>query len=220
MVIARYRSHIEGPEHALEQLVISSIADLFGERSSSWWAAASFPVGASRPDILLAAYEPRVRDLVESAPLHIDVVSCLYALRRAEAETISDRIKKPLKEVVEVLDLLAESEIARQSVSVYCLDPTWRRILPQIVSIEVKVKDWRRALQQAKLNLAFAHESYVALPEPIARRIAYHRDLISTSLGLISIDDDSGTILRQATRSSPSVLPYCFKVADAASKTN
>lgn len=220
MVISRYRSHIEGPEHVLEQIVISSIMDHFGDRSSSWWAAASFPIGASRPDILLAAYEPRVSNLVESTPLHVDVISYLYAVRRAKAETISARIKKPIREVMRVLDLLTDWEITKQSSSAYCLNPIWRRVLPRIVSIEVKVKNWKRAIQQAKLNLAFSHELYVALPEPVAKRIMIHKDFISTSLGLISLDDDRVTILQKATPSSPSVPYYYFKLAAAIARTN
>ena len=220
MVISSYRPRIDGPEYALERLLMGSIEGLLGGRPSGWWCAASFPVGASRPDILMATYEPHVRHLSQSAPLHINVISYLYGVRRARPETISARIRKPIIGVKQALDRLVDLGIAKKASTSFYLNPTWRRVLPRVVSIEVKVKNWQRAIQQAKINLAFSHEAYVAVPKSIAYRIVQDQDFTSTAIGLISLDGDTSSILRTPVPSLPSVPSYYFKIAAAVARTN
>lgn len=33
-----------------------------------------------------------------------------------------------------------------------------------VVTVELKIKDWKRALYQATINTVYAHESYIAMP--------------------------------------------------------
>jgi hypothetical protein len=220
VAIRRYGAYEDGPEMDIQRVLVCSLEDLFGINSKEWWQATSFPVGASRPDLLLAAYKPILNLLSESGSIHYDVISYLYGVRRARPETISARLGEPISKVVEVVDSLLSLEITGEVASSYYLNPEWRNVLPRIVSIEVKVKNWRRAIQQARLNLAFSHQTYIAMPERIAKRIITYPEIQSTSIGLISIRQDRVSILRNADKLKPSVPSYYYKIAGAIANTH
>jgi len=44
----------------------------------------------------------------------------------------------------------------------------------RVIAFEAKLSRWRDAMHQAYRNTCFAHESYVLLPEPVARRASAH----------------------------------------------
>ena len=48
----------------------------------------------------------------------------------------------------------------------------WMPLQNRLVAVELKLNRIEKALQQARANLGFAEESYVAFPMPTARRIA------------------------------------------------
>lgn len=48
----------------------------------------------------------------------------------------------------------------------------WMPLQDRLVAVELKLTRIEEALQQAKCNLGFAQESFVAFPMPVARRIA------------------------------------------------
>ena len=57
----------------------------------------------------------------------------------------------------------------------------------QIIAIEVKVKDWRRALQQATLYKLCANQVYIALWQKFLHRVNFE-DLKELGIGVISVD--------------------------------
>lgn len=67
-----------------------------------------------------------------------------------------------------------------------------------IVAIELKLRDWRRALAQACLNLRVSNFSYIALPEPIWDRInkSVYTASIEQGIGLLSVNGVTTLILR------------------------
>lgn len=67
-----------------------------------------------------------------------------------------------------------------------------------ICTIEIKIHDWRRAIEQAFLNLRVTDYSYVALPEMCW--IKLNRQLTDeaqgTGIGLISVDGYAKEVIR------------------------
>jgi hypothetical protein len=77
----------------------------------------------------------------------------------------------------------------------------WKRKQdPEIVAVELKLKDWRRAVWQAIQNRQIAKLSYIALPVSSMRPVD-DRVLRSVGLGLIGVEGDGATIFLQAKRS-------------------
>jgi hypothetical protein len=60
----------------------------------------------------------------------------------------------------------------------------------EVCAIEIKIHDWRRAIEQAFLNLRVADYSYVALPEMCCVRMngKLTDEVYGTGIGLISVD--------------------------------
>ncbi len=77
----------------------------------------------------------------------------------------------------------------------------WRRKgCPEIVAVELKLKDWRRAVWQAVHNRQIATVSYIALPVRSIRTVDA-RILRCLGLGLIGVERNDATIFLQAKRS-------------------
>jgi hypothetical protein len=84
-----------------------------------------------------------------------------------------------------------------------------------IASIELKLRDWKRALAQAYLNLRVSNYSYVALPEPIWNRIdkRIYTASIEHGIGLLSVDGVTKLVLRpeRSKRIQPQLRKNFFK---------
>jgi hypothetical protein len=116
--------------------------------------------------------------------------------------------------VVELLDDLVGIGVVSKQNHSYSLDATWRDILPEIVTVEAKVSNWRRAVDQAGRNRLFAHRSYVALPTAAAKRMQGSDPVRAWGIGIIAVRDD-GTVhvLRKARQHSPRVWTYYYQIA-------
>jgi len=70
----------------------------------------------------------------------------------------------------------------------------------RVIAIELKVQKWRRAIQQAYMDLRVSNYAFVALPESkwerIDRRI--YCDAYNYGIGLLSVDGDVRQIMRPA----------------------
>jgi hypothetical protein len=73
-----------------------------------------------------------------------------------------------------------------------------------IVAFEAKLARWRDAMHQAYRNTSFAHESYVLLPENVAKRaFEYAEEFDRRSVGLCYISDNRVIVLIQSARCQP-----------------
>ena len=96
----------------------------------------------------------------------------------------------------------------------------WMPLQNRLVAVELKLNRIEEALQQARANLGFAGESYVALPMPIAQRIAHDVNRWSSyfdhGIGLIGVQRQRCEILIAHTPPSsrqydPAVRLYCVE---------
>ncbi len=67
-----------------------------------------------------------------------------------------------------------------------------------LIAVELKLVDWKKAIHQASLDFRVANFSYIALPESIISRVnrkMYH-DLLNTGIGLISVDGNAKIMMK------------------------
>lgn len=85
-----------------------------------------------------------------------------------------------------------------------------------VIAIEAKLRDWRRALQQAYRNTSFASESYVLLPlEAVSRALANASDFTRRGVGVCVIEVDRLRVVHPARRHAEPLLPALSRRAAA-----
>lgn len=74
----------------------------------------------------------------------------------------------------------------------------------QIIAFEAKLKDWRKALDQAYRNTCFAHRSYVVLPEKAAlNAYRFVREFQYRGVGLCYLNGLECIILQEPEVNEP-----------------
>lgn len=202
-----------GPELTLEEALISNRAEFLDSRKT-WWLAASLRVGAGLPDLVAVHYDPTLRDVGPLRREAIEVLAYLRAVGQARRETVASRLGFSLASTeVGIASLLEAGAIASGETPLSLTD-RWRDVLPEVVAVEVKVSDWRRALIQASRNLIFAHRSFVAVPAGLADRVRNNPAFAQLGIGIIGIGEDGTTaVARRARRSAPRSWRYYYELA-------
>lgn len=214
MQVRYFRSQVVGPEIELENKLIPQLENIFSDLSPDCWAGAYLPLGSSRPDLLIAAYHPDISSLCDIPISATKILGCLKVIPRARAATLSAMTGIHAKQTVDYLGALEMVGVVKKQSQSYTLTHSWRNILPTVLSIELKVKDWRKAVYQAITNRTFTHMSLIALPESVATRIRNERVILKYGIGILSISDNCGAqIIRKPRRSKPQVWPYYYRLA-------
>jgi len=74
----------------------------------------------------------------------------------------------------------------------------------RVIAFEAKLTRWRGALRQAYRNRAFAHASYVVLPQPSAAKALIHRDEFERyGVGLCTVEMGRTRVLIAAQDARP-----------------
>jgi hypothetical protein len=77
-----------------------------------------------------------------------------------------------------------------------------------VIAIEAKLRDWRRALQQAYGNTAFASESYVLMPLVAIPRVLTHAiEFSRRGVGICVIEGECLRVVHPARRHAEPLLP-------------
>lgn len=214
MDIKYFRARRPGPEAIIENAVAKSIPDLFPSKTRPFWTAGSVPIGAGMPDLIVVSCEPQVFALTKVEMPTAHILAYLRAVGRARLETITNQIRRPEDVIVRCLNGLVEVEAVSSHSKTFSLSPAWRDILPEIVTIEAKVANWQKAIEQANRNRIFAHSSYVALPERVAHRVKTEELFRKLGIGLLSVNEHHEVdIVRRARRNQPRVWAYYYYLA-------
>jgi hypothetical protein len=173
------------------------------------------------PDLVAVSCEPQVFVLEKADMSSSQILAYLRAVGCARKQTIIERLPMPTKTLLRCLDDLVDLKAVSNVGDNFALLPVWRKILPEIVTIEVKVKNWKDAVTQAARNLIFSHRSFVALPELLALRVRLEPAFKQFGVGLLSVMDD-GTIstLRRSRRHQPLVWKYYYDIAFLVARYN
>jgi len=203
-----------GPEAVMETHLVSRLPKAFPKAQYPRWAAGSLPVGAGMPDLLIISCDPQVFTLTDFELPHSDILAYLKAVGCARFETIVERVKLPRKRAMRCLEILAEAGAVSEGRGIFSIVTLWRNILPEIIALEVKVQDWRKALDQAIRNSLFAHRTYVAMPTAVANRIKSQPVLRDFGVGLLAVEADGEIIVvRRAPWRQPRVWTYYYQLA-------
>lgn len=220
-----FRPRKLGPELIVEDAVAKHIPQLFSNNYERSWTAGSVPIGAGLPDLIIASYNPDVLKLSQIETSNCRILAYLRMTRFADLESLMRIVKIPRKKANTQIEWLLDEEVIFLKSKRFFLCPLWFKILPEIVTIEAKVTDWQKAIDQANRNRIFAHRSFIALPKNVAERIKKEPSLKKFGLGLLSVDKDNNvSVLRKGRRSNPFVWSYyyqlAFLVANNQRKTN
>ena len=197
----------------MQDVIVHRIPELFRPSSNSW-TAASLPLGAGIPDLVVVSYDPQVFALANVDLTAAQILAYLRAVGKVRLETIAERMGTSPEKLSSRLANLVEAEAVATSANTFSLAPLWRKILPEIITIEVKVANWKRAVEQAARNRIFAHLSFVALPEKVANRVREEPLLGLLGIGLISVSEEgSARVIRKPCRRRPTVWTYYYQLA-------
>lgn len=207
-----FRPRRPGPEILLQDSLVAGFHSLL-DSSKTWWVGGSLPLGASEPDLLAANYSIELNEARQIDNLEIELLAYLRAVREARIDTIASRLRMTLED--------AESRVSKLSAigaltrtSTVALTRHWRNVLPEVLTIEVKVSNWRRALVQASKNLVYSHYAYVAFPAPLATRVRYHSSFSRFGVGILAIADNGVvTVSRRPRRTNPRAWRYYYAIA-------
>lgn len=184
------------PHFQSEQLLVSEfIAFIFKTKNSSFQLQQEFEAGFGRPDVLLygtpiaraasdvkslAELNPRLAPLLSTAvSKKVQSLSTL-ALASGSSVISARRIAGELASI----DRLKMNDNSNQT---FKIRPILKPPFPQVVAIEAKLRDWRRALMQAYRYLQFSTESWVLLDHArAASAIKEHALFKSCGIGLAS----------------------------------
>lgn len=215
----QYGSLKQGPEAPLQRAVEGHLLDLFPQQDRLVWRAGSAPVGAGKPDIILAGCAPEVVALDHKDPRARALLAYLRMARKAKLATMSERLGYDAKSVSRSIDGLLESGIVLPENDSFRLSEPWRAVLPEIVTVEAKVGDWRRALNQAVRNQLFAHRSFIALPSNVASRAGEDEAFKRHGIGILSVENCASVrVLRHARRATPRIWLYYYLIASLAAE--
>jgi hypothetical protein len=205
----------------VQDAVARGIPSLLQSTANPVWTASCLPVGAGMPDLVAASYSPQVFALAQVERSNPDLLAYLRGAGPVRIETVAARVGISIRAATrQIGELLTAEVILSVSATAYALSPVWRDILPEIVTIEVKVADWQTAVAQAARNRIFSHRSFVALPGNVATRIRREKIVRQLGLGLIAVwPDRTVTLLRQPRRRRPVVWAYYYHIASTLARS-
>ncbi len=218
--INHFRPRRDGPERLMQDQIASRIPDLFSAPYPDVWAGASLPIGAGLPDLVISSFHRQVLALASVELTDAEVLAYLRAVGRAKLDTIAQRMSASKRSVERTLSALVEAQAVTTREDLFILSPLWRDILPEIMTIEVKVSNWQKAVEQASRNRIFAHRSFVALPDRVAERVREEELVGKLGLGVLAVSDAGDVrLLRKARRTQPLVWVYYYKLAAMLAKS-
>lgn len=97
-----------------------------------------------------------------------------------------------------IIGVLKKNNIIEEiSQNSYIINSEFKFPKLHFVSYELKLKNWKNAILQAKKNQLFSYKSYVVMPESIAKKLKdkYKKTFQLYNVGLISVNSDKYKIL-------------------------
>lgn len=206
------RKRRTGPEQKIENTTVLNVAKLFKTDCNLLWLGGSVPLGAGIPDVVAAVFKPELLNLSQIENPCLGILSYLRSSGSVKESTIVKRLSLPKKIVSSQLEMFQEIGAVGETGGVYRMQESWKNLIQEVVSIEAKVSDWKRAAQQAIRNKVFSHYSYIAFPEKVALRVKDQEVFRNNGLGILSIKDNELVMLKSARKSSSIVWEYYYKL--------
>lgn len=207
-----------GPEACLQFALESELSNLFRYDHEYVWSGGPITIGAGQPDLIVTSYKPELASLNRISLTAPNLLGYMRTVKYVTLEKLSLRLGVDRKSLEPALEELIESCIVSQSGNCFALEESWRDIFEDVIAIEVKVSNWRKAVCQAVRNTIVGHRSYVAVPPKVAVRVCEDEMVRLQGIGVISIGDEEIKIVRRARKTQPKVWSYYYKLAFLAAK--
>lgn len=219
MTVTYFRQRRKGPENAIEDAVAASACALFSGEDAGFWIAGSPTLGAGMPDLAVVVFRRQPTELESVSGAGAQVLAYLRTVRWACADRIAARLCVDGASVQATLSDLADRKMVGCVSGAYRLETAWRQPLREVVSVEAKVSDWRRAVAQASRNRVFSNRSFIALPESVALRVRREQVFSLLGIGIIGVSEGGAArIVRPARRQAPSVWAYHYELVGLAAE--
>jgi hypothetical protein len=202
--------HFRTEADMLPQLA-TAVLNRFSMAGGQWLVIDEHLVASKIPDLLVARVNVEILrarvDLGLIRPLTATQITLLRSLRTDRAasdDLIASATRVGLETVRRNLrTLLADGYVIQPRAKVYRRATVAVPLFDRVVTIEAKLRDWRRALVQARAHRAFANETYVAFDSRYEERFLRSAQAFESSgVGLIAVESGNGTT-RWITRSRP-----------------
>lgn len=219
MTVTYFQKQRSGPELQLEAAVASYSKRIMRAPKTHLWTAGSLRIGAGMPDLLMVVTHRRIGNLSGMDTSDAEILAYLRAKSRARTVTIADHLRRKPAVLEDRLNVLKSAGAVRLEGESFSLSEAWRNVLPQIVSVEAKVNDWRKAFRQASRNKIFSHKSFIALPDNVAKRASNAPEFRRLGIGILAVSSKGKvSIMVEAKVNHPRVWLYYYRLALVAAK--
>lgn len=202
----KFKRPQKGPESDLIKSFIDDLRSIFEENILESRIFNEPYVGTTIPDIVIAFWDESIFHYWEENRNHLEVrdIKILHHMYLKENFSDIDILQYDLgyskSEIEKTLTRLMNADLLIEK-GRYFKTKSLGHIffVKAIISIEAKIKNWKKAFEQARLNEFFASESYVLLPKSkINQSVIKHA--AEQNIGLISHRERETNIVKKAIK--------------------
>lgn len=169
-------------------------------------------LGYGIPDVVVVQYNNKLKKERKNFLNYFDI-SILDLIEKKDQISIDDIIfltRSTKNKINQSLSILQNEKLIIYREGKYFSHKKYVDALQDSIAIEAKLKNWKRALQQAYRYKWFAKKSYVILPSENIKPALKRLDLFKKfGVGLASINEDMGLEVHYKSKNEP---PYSDKM--------
>lgn len=151
------------------------------------------PVGESKPDLVLVSVNIMPRNIwpTHVSYRHAFIMWLLRGYKQAPLSLLARKSHETARRTARLAEELADSgAIQKIGQKTYRLAPVLRQVRLDIVSVEAKLTNWRRALEQAVRYKNYSTSVVVAMPESgLPKQMNSLKKFETANVGLCGIHD-------------------------------
>jgi hypothetical protein len=151
---------------------------------------------------------------------HARIMTSLYGKKFQDLKTIANKCGLSVSYTRSILKSLVENELIYSADGRYRLSDSYGMPKVQIISIEFKLTDWKKALNQALRHSSFASKSYVIMPSSKKDVLKKHSNIFKDyGVSVVTYDTESKKLdriveARPNRHSKVSYVDSLFKVVN------
>lgn len=207
-ITLRYRQPKTGPEIDLVKSFMNSFDQIFDKTKFQIKLFEEPYIDMTIPDIIIVFWDADKFDywVEERNYLEKRDIKILHHLYRKGdflyIETLKSELGYSVREIETSLEMLIKAELLTEREHKFKTRDIKRIFFVKaIISIEAKIKNWKKAFEQAWLNESFASESYVLLPQDkINSKILAYAD--NLDIGIIGHRKQTANIIKKSNKKS------------------
>ena len=189
---------VPGPESALISAALARHARLISRQEL--FLEPALPTGFPDAVIVVLGRNRLIASIarLRLTDLHLRLVQHVFGRGRMALQEISGDLLWSRRQVDAVAQDLVAAEIALLDQGEIEIRPLREVFVARrIIAIEAKIRDWRRAIEQARANTWFASHSFILLP---GRRFTAHvaEGAVEAGVGVLTFDGTATAIQIQA----------------------